>query len=105
MGMPAVQSRRTGLTVADDSQRMLLWCLLHDAFEWHNAATRECPACLYAGGTCQHHWSEHGMPAETYIRLMNRLESFQGVAFGIACPLDSADLAIVAVNIHPIRAV
>ena len=33
------------LSVADDSQLMIIWCALHDACEWHYDSTASCGDC------------------------------------------------------------
>jgi len=85
-------NRPAEIAAADDPQRMFLRCLLHDAFEWHNSSTAGCTVCVQIG-TCPRHWAKHGQPSASYRILMARLESYEGLAPGIACPLDTADRA------------
>lgn len=83
------------LSLVDDSQRMIVWCALHDACEWHYRATSNCRGCQEFG-TCAGHWREHQEPADTYREIMMRLGSYEGSARGIACALDSADRQAIA---------
>jgi len=83
------------LAAADDAQRMLLWCVLHDAYEWHNSATADCVACQIAE-TCLKHWDRHGRPLLVYMRVMGRLEGCLGYASRTPCLLAADEIATLA---------
>jgi hypothetical protein len=65
-----------------------LCCVLRDASEWHYAILESCAACRAVGGACNAHWDEHEEPCHRYRNLSAHLESYQGTANGVTCPLD-----------------
>jgi hypothetical protein len=79
-----------GLAASDDSQRMILLCVLWDACEWHTEIVSACTQCLAAGFTCDAHWPGYEETAEAYRDLRIRLESYSGLPVGTACPIPTA---------------
>src|SRR5579859_1745490 len=77
------------LAAADDGQRMILLCVLHDASESLIAIVSACPQCTAAGFTCDVHWNEIEETDERYRQLRTRLEGSCGQA--TACPLTAGD--------------
>jgi hypothetical protein len=77
-----------GIAAADDTQRGLLGCVLRDAREWHYAFLEACPDCRAAGGACLAHWDEHEEACQEYRGLAAHIEGHEGLARGVACPLD-----------------
>jgi hypothetical protein len=86
--MTTLTETHTDLRAADDSQRMLIWCVIRDAQEWHWDAHSDCAAC-YRAGTCIRHWDAHQRPRDLYDEIRDQLAGYQGSAQGIACALDS----------------
>lgn len=70
---------------ADDAQRMLLRCVLHDALRWDYSITDGCLACQAIGDICGAHWDEHQARRAKYHALVDHLELYAGLA--TACPL------------------
>jgi hypothetical protein len=94
--LAVIPPRRGCLGLADDAQRMIVWCALHDACEWHDRYTKSCDACKIAG-TCAQHWREHYEPCDFYREIMMRFDEYEGLKSGIACTLTDAERqAIVA---------
>jgi len=79
------------LTASDDGQRMILWCVLHDACEWFTDIVSACPQCTAAGFTCDAHWADYEETAEPYRQLARRLEGWSGRPPGTACPITADD--------------
>ena len=79
------------LAASDDSQRMILCCVLSDACEWFTNIVTACPQCTTAGFTCDAHWAGYEEIAEQYRQLRARLEGYSGLAVGIACPITADD--------------
>jgi hypothetical protein len=77
------------LAAADDGQRMILLCVLHDASESLIAIASACPQCTAAGFTCDAHWNEIEETDERYRQLRTRLAGSCGLA--MARPLTAGD--------------
>ena len=73
------------LVAADDPQRMLLRCVLHDAVQWDRRITDACPGCQAIGDICMAHWDEHTARRAEYATLRDQFERCEGLAG--ACPL------------------
>jgi hypothetical protein len=89
-----MRTQRHQLSAADDGQRMLLRCILHDALYWDYRVTDACPACRAIGDLCAAHWDEHEARRAVYHTLADHLESYEGSAG--ACPLTAQQRQIIA---------
>jgi hypothetical protein len=87
---------------ADNAQRMLLMCVLHDAIELHYAAMDRCPACAAtkaadpAANECWDCWTPHREPITRYGDLAAPLVALQDAREGTAYPLTVQDRELLA---------
>jgi hypothetical protein len=89
-----MRAPRHQLAAADDTQRMLLRCVLRDALCQDLQITGACADCRAISDLCAAHWDEHQVRRAAYHALASHLESFEGSA--AACPLTVGQRQIIA---------